>query len=313
MSTTTTERGSGDDAAMRPPPPAAFGRTGFGPRVAVLVAITLAVGLGWARLIAMIAAALPSADMAAFGPGMGVLNYFNGFQAFPPEVRAALGALCGPETGAWTGADWGLAAAMWVAMVAAMMLPTAVPVLLAAADREAAARAAGRPVASTVAIAAGYLAVWVAFALVATVLQGAATAARLLTPAGMAASFGLAGTTLIAAGLYQFTPLKRACLARCRHPAPLLAELAPSSLRAALHQGVVLGVDCLGCCWALMAAMFAVGVMNILWIVGLGAVMVLEKTHPSPRIVPAVGVVLVVCGLAAIAASPFGAALLARF
>jgi predicted metal-binding membrane protein len=282
-------------------------------RAVVAAVVLLAAVAGWLHLGAMVAAMLPTTDMASLGPGMGLFNRINGFAELPTEVRAALSFLCGPEGGPRDARDWMVVFLMWEAMVAAMMLPTALPVLLAHADATEGARRAGRPAGRTLAVGLGYLTVWTGFAGVATLVQGAAVAARVLTPAGLPASLVLAGTTLVAAGLYQFTPWKLSCLARCRRPAERFAELGAAGATASFRLGVAEGRDCLGCCWALMTAMFAVGVMNVVWIVGLGAVMIAEKLSDSWTVVRLVGLVLVACGLAAIAASPVGTALLARF
>jgi predicted metal-binding membrane protein len=289
--------------------PGAERSRGDGLRRALVALVVIAAALlGWLHLGAMIGEALPTSDMTAYGPGMGLFNFLNGFADFDAETRAAISALCGTEAGLRTLSDRLVVLAMWEAMVAAMMLPTALPVLLAHSD---AARRAGEPAGrTTLAVGLGYLAVWTAFAVVATVAQELMIAARMATPAGVPASLVLSGTTLIAAGLYQFTPWKWSCLARCRRPGARFST--GRSTIGALRLGLAEGVDCLGCCFALMVAMFAVGVMNVVWIVGLGAVMILEKVTSSWWIVRFVGVVLIASGVAALAASPVGAQLLSR-
>ncbi|NLH80694.1 MAG: DUF2182 domain-containing protein, partial [Phyllobacteriaceae bacterium] len=247
------------------------------------------------------------------GPGMGLFNRLNGLSGLTPETRAALTVLCGPVTATWSLADWATVFAMWVAMVAAMMLPTAVPVFRAYADLGAERARAGERIVSPIVLALGYLAVWLAFSLVATAGQGLLTQARLLTPAGLPASEVLAGTTMIAAGIYQFSPLKWACLARCRTPHPFFADNWTNRVFGVFRQGIAQGLDCMGCCWALMVVMFAVGVMNVVWIALLGAIMTLEKITTSVWVSRVVGVVFVVWGAGLVLASPVGTALLARF
>jgi predicted metal-binding membrane protein len=281
-------------------------------RVAVAVFVAVAAGLGWAWLGAMVVAMLSGTDMAALGPGMGIFNRLNGFAGLSPEMRAGLAMLCAPVTSSWAMTDWVTVFAMWMAMVAAMMLPTAVPVLMAHADLGATRAARGERVVSPIVLGLGYLAVWTSFALVATAAQGILTQARLLTPAGLPASLVLAGTTLIAAGIYQFSPLKAGCLVRCRSPRVVFAESWSDRVGGVFRQGIEQGIDCLGCCWALMVVMFAVGVMNVVWIAVLGAVMVWEKLSSSPWVSRGIGVILIVWGAVMIANSPVGAALLAR-
>lgn len=298
-----------DVAVDRPSPFAALRR----PKVVVWLAVGFGAAIGWGWLAAMVAGMLASTDMATLGPGMGVLNRLNGLAAMPVEVRAALTVLCGPTGEAWT-ASGGLAVfAMWVAMVLAMMLPSAAPVLTSFASLAETKRRAGEPAASPLVLAAGYLTVWIVFSGFATVAQGVLTQLRVLTPAGLTASQVLAGTTLFAAGIYQFSPLKLGCLTRCRYPAPYFADNWTARTAGVYRQGIEQGIDCLGCCWALMVVMFAVGVMNVVWIAIIGAVMTLEKVTYSAVVPRLVGVVLLVWGAALVAFSPVGSILLARF
>jgi len=282
------------------------------PHVAVAVFVTIAVLVGWVWLGAMVAGMLATTDMGTLGPGMGLFNRLNGLAELSPETRAALTVLCGPVGTSWSALDWGTVFAMWVAMVMAMMLPTAIPVFRAYADLGDERLRAGETIASPVHLALGYLAVWIGFSVVATAAQGLLTQARLLSPAGLPASEVLAGTTIFAAGLYQFTPLKWACLARCRTPHPFFADNWTNRAAGVFRQGIAQGVDCMGCCWALMVVMFAVGVMNVVWIVILGAIMTIEKLSPSPWVSRVVGLVFLAWGAGLVAASPVGVALLSR-
>jgi predicted metal-binding membrane protein len=154
-------------------------------------------------------------------------------------------------------------------------------------------------------VIAGYLAVWMVFAVAMTVAGAVlATTRGIDGPMGaMVSTF--AATTLFAAGLYQFTPLKRACLDRCRAPArPVgIAALTPKGRFA---RGLAHGLDCLGCCWALMAAMLAVGIMNIVWMVGLTAVMALEKTLPGDYLRWFIGMGLIGLAVLTFGQSPGG-------
>ena len=299
--TATGETKAGDGAATR-----------RRMRAVVFAFVGIGAALGWAWLVAMVAAMIAATDMSALGPGMGLLNRINGFADLSPEMRAGLAALCGPVTSVWSAADWATVAAMWVAMVAAMMLPSAAPVLTAYADMGAERVARGETMVSPVVLGLGYLAVWLGFAALATAAQGALTTARLLTPAGVPVSQVLGGTTMIAAGLYQFTPLKLACLSRCRAPRPFFADHWSDRVGGVFRMGVAQGVDCMGCCWALMVAMFAVGVMNVVWIALFGVISTVEKLLPSAWISRVVGAILIAWGLATLASSPIGAVWLGR-
>lgn len=287
------------------------------PRLLVLALVAVGAGLGWLYLGAMVAAMLPMTDMSEFGPGMGLFNAFNQFAGLPEDLRKALAVICAPEgghfgmpgAGAWGPRDLALVFAMWCAMVLAMMLPTAGPMMAAFADRAEAEAARGRPMAPVGALAGGYLTVWFGFAVVATLAQWGLTSARTLSPAMAPASLILAGSTLVAAGIYQFTPAKFACLVRCRTPATYFAEHWAGDARGVFGLGVEQGLFCFGCCWALMAVMFAVGVMNVVWIAVIGLVMAIEKTTTSFWFARLTGVGLIVWGAALILASPVGARL----
>lgn len=283
------------------------------PKVVVWSAVAVGAGIGWLWLAAMIAGMLAATDMSALGPGMSVFNRLNGFAELTPEMRAALTVLCGPTGEAWSLGDGLAVLAMWVAMVFAMMLPSAAPVLTSYAALAEDKRRAGEATVSPMVLAGGYLAIWIAFAVVATIGQGVLTQLRVLTPAGTTASQLLAGTTLFAAGLYQFSPLKMGCLTRCRFPAPYFADNWTARTGGVFRQGIEQGLDCLGCCWALMVVMFAVGVMNVVWIAIIGAVMVVEKVTTSLAVPRLVGVVLLLWGAALVLFSPVGGALLSRF
>jgi predicted metal-binding membrane protein len=283
------------------------------PRHALWATVLVGAGLGWAALLAMVAGGgmAGGGGLAALGPGMGVFDAIAGFASLPEPIRAGLKALCLPSTGAaWGASDLALVAAMWVTMAFAMMLPTAAPMLRTYADiAETAARKGERAVPVLV-LAAGYLTVWIGFAVLATAAQWGLIELRLVTPAMAPASLVLSGTTLVAAGLYQFTPMKNACLTRCRAPFSYFFARWTTAPAAVYRQGLEQGLNCLGCCWALMAVMFAVGVMNLVWIALIGVAMAVEKATSGPWPSRVIGAALVVWGLAMLAASPPGQRLL---
>jgi predicted metal-binding membrane protein len=194
----------------------------------------------------------------------------------------------GPMTGAsawmmtdtWDVPHQALLFAMWVVMMAGMMLPSAAPTLLlyASVVRKSPESASAHP--RAYAFAGGYLLVWTAFSLLATALQLLLRHWLLLSPMMEMRSRVFAGGLLVLAGLYQLTPCKRACLKSCRAPIEFIVHHWKPGLMGAFRLGLDHGVQCLGCCWALMLLLFVGGVMNLWWI-GLLTVFVLaEKLAP---------------------------------
>lgn len=171
-------------------------------------------------------------------------------------------------------------AAMWGAMMVAMMSPSAAPTILLYGRVHRNAAGASQP--PTAAFLAGYLACWIGFALVAAALQLALERAALASPATMALhGRPAAAALLIAAGIYQLSPLKDACLGRCRSPADFLARNYRPGASGALRVGLLHGAYCVGCCWMLMALLFVGGVMNLVWIAALTLLVAAEKLLPG--------------------------------
>lgn len=169
---------------------------------------------------------------------------------------------------------------MWAAMMVAMMLPSALPTLLVfhkAVRNDSAVRS---PSWQMFAFAAGYLLTWAGFSVGATLMQWGLAEAALLSPMMVSASPWLGGLLLIVAGVYQWTPLKYACLRNCRSPMAFLMEHWQPGMRGALRLGLRHGLSCVGCCWALMLLLFVGGVMNLLWIAAITAFVLVEKLAP---------------------------------
>ena len=193
--------------------------------------------------------------------------------AIPSEFRI-LSSIYGPDF--WRSlcvvtpdaAGVGKALAMWGLMTAAMMLPTALPALATYDDL---GRQTDAPVLPLV---AGYLAVWLGFAILAAALQMALFRAALVSPFGDSQSRVLSAGLLLAAGLYQFAPMKAACLAKCRQP---LTFFIAHWDEGPWRNGLRLGLVCLGCCWALMLLAFVGGVMNLAFMGLATLIMILEK------------------------------------
>lgn len=186
---------------------------------------------------------------------------------------------------------------MWWVMMIAMMLPSAAPMILVFATVNRKQRDTGRPYVATGIFAFGYLAAWAAFSLVAVILQWAFELTGLLSPMLVATNVIFGGFLLLAAGIYQLTPIKHACLRRCRSPLEFLSAHWQRGAGGALRMGLLHGAVCVGCCWFLMGLMFFGGVMNLYWIAGLALFVLLEKTVPGGHWLGyAAGVALLVWG-----------------
>jgi predicted metal-binding membrane protein len=187
--------------------------------------------------------------------------------------------MAGMDLGPWTAlGSSGWFVVVWTVMMAAMMLPSVAPTVALYA-RLAHEGTRWAPLAFT----AGYLLVWVAVGAVAVALEAGAGAL-----AGDALAWGSAGrpltvATLLAAAVYELTPLKDVCLGKCRSPLGFLLGAWRDGWRGALLMGSRHGAWCLGCCWALMAALFALGVMSIFWMALVAGLIAFEKTLPWRR------------------------------
>jgi predicted metal-binding membrane protein len=266
------------DAADRnlshlPPAAGRLGAVFARPKVIAIACVILLAGLGWAYL------ALLTAGVSDTSSAFGVL------------CRAMADSTLRPTTIA-------LMALMWGAMTLAMMLPSAAPMIFTYAEIADTAARKGEPIVTPFVLAAGYTVIWLGFAALATVVQVAFTRLALLD-SGLASANGLfSGAIFITAGIYQFSTLKHACLRQCQHPFPFFFANWKTTPRGVFRLGVRQGLFCLGCCWAMMLVMFAVGVMNVIWMAGLGIVMTIEKIGRGRRFSHAVGVVLIVAGVA---------------
>lgn len=182
----------------------------------------------------------------------------------------------------YDGADFALLALMWVVMMAAMMLPSVAPAVLVHA--EVSRRVAAASTARNVAFVAGYAVAWSAFALGAAALQLWLASLGLLSPDMRSASPLFGAALLAVAGAWQLTPMKEACLRRCRMPLQFVAEHWRDGSTGALRMGLWHGGYCVGCCGALMALLFVGGVMNLLWVAVIAAFVLLEKiAFPGTR------------------------------
>jgi predicted metal-binding membrane protein len=267
---------AGHDLSHLPPAAGRLGAAFARPKVLAAICVIALAGLGWLAL--------------------GLL--YSGLGAFE--------ALCRPLVlpgAAWGASGFAIVALMWGAMTLAMMLPSASPMILTYAEIADTAARKGERIVSPFVLAAGYTIVWLGFAAVATLAQFAFTRAALLD-SGMASASGLfSGAIFIGAGVYQFSALKHACLTQCQSPFPFFFANWETTPRGVFRLGVKQGLYCLGCCWAMMLVMFAVGVMNVIWMAALGLLMTFEKLGTGRRFTHMVGATLIAIGVAFVLAA----------
>jgi predicted metal-binding membrane protein len=251
-------------------------------RIVVAAALAGLAALAWAYVLWL------AADMDMGGMDM------SDFRMIP----AGMGMMA-PALAPWGGIEFAFVFAMWAVMMVGMMTPSAAPMILIYARLGRQAAIADKPFTATGWFATGYLLAWVGFALSATIAQWALDRATLLDPMMASSSKVLGGGVLIAAGIYQWTPLKDVCLAKCQSPFLFIQQLGGfrRDVIGSLLLGVRHGGYCVGCCWVLMALLFVGGVMNVLWIALLALLVLLEKILPLGRwIARAAGVTFLAAG-----------------
>jgi predicted metal-binding membrane protein len=191
---------------------------------------------------------------------------------------------------------------MWTVMMVAMMVPSAAPMILAFLTVNQRRQAAARPFVPVTIFLLGYLAVWTAFSAVATLAEWGLHQAALLSTTMTATSTALNGGLLIAAGVFQWTPLKRACLKGCRSPLSFLMSEWREGTAGAFVMGLRHGTYCVGCCWVLMALLFVAGVMNLFWVAVIALFVLAEKIGPKGELLARVaGIGLIIAGAALMA------------
>ena len=218
-------------------------------RIIVLGALVVALGLAWAYLLS--------------GAGMGN----GGMAMITPAV--------------W---DFGYAVLMffmWWVMMTAMMLPSATPMVLLFETINRKQKDASNPLVPTSLFALAYLIAWAGFSLAAAALQWSLESVALLSPMLASANVVFGGLLLLAAGVYQLTPLKRACLRHCRSPIQFILTRWRGGASGSFWMGLEHGAYCVGCCWFLMGLLFFGGVMNLYWITGIAVFVLLEKSVPT--------------------------------
>jgi len=173
---------------------------------------------------------------------------------------------------------------MWIVMMIAMMLPSVTPVILLFANVSRRRRLQGVLAASVSVFALGYLLAWTGYAVLAALGQSLLHSAALLSPAMASGSPLLGGGLLMLAGVYQWLPVKGACLSHCRSPLGFFTTEWREGVSGALVMGFRHGSYCVGCCWALMALLFVAGVMNLFWVVVIAGFVLAEKVVPNGRL-----------------------------
>ena len=203
-----------------------------------------------------------------------------------------------PQMTVWGPLDLAAIFIMWSVMMVAMMVPSASPMILLFARMNRKRKERHDPFVPTTFFLLGYLLVWTGFSATATLSQWGLHRAALLSPMMVATSPLLGGLLLIAAGMFQWTPLKRACLVHCRSPLHFFMAEWRDRKRGALRMGLKHGTYCAGCCWILMALLFVAGVMNLLWVGIITVFVLVEKVAPRGELVGRVaGISLVLAGI----------------
>ncbi len=226
------------------------------------------------------------------------LSLFHLSATMPGMDRADMPGMAMPRVHTWDPVDVVLLFVMWAVMMIAMMVPAATPMILTFAMVQRQRQAQDRASVPTVVFLLGYALVWTAYAAVAALAQWRLHEADLLSAAMASTSTRLGGALLLVAGAFQWTPLKQACLAKCRSPLSFVMTEWREGRAGAFVMGMRHGAYCVACCWALMALLFVAGVMNLLWVAGLAVFVLAERVLPGGLVVGRIaGALLLVAGV----------------
>jgi len=242
-------------------------------RALVALSIFTMCALAWAYLI-YLAAGMPSMASGTVAMRMAIPSDHN-----------------------WALPDFAAMLLMWPVMMIAMMLPSATPMILLYEKINRKRESQGRPRDPVALFVGGYLLVWVGFSVLATILNwGLHTGGSLTSMMGRGTPF-IAGVAMLGAGIYQWTSLKYACLTHCRSPVGFLMAHWREGRWGTVCMGLHHGLYCLGCCWLLMALLFVLGVMNLLWIAALTVFVLAEKVVPRGHLLSRIaGVFMITWG-----------------
>ena len=247
-----------------PLPPSVLERLLARDRRLIAVALAALVVLAWGYLLVLSKQMSDDASMASM-PGM--------------RAMANMPDLSGVTAGAAQAIA--LTVLMWWTMMIGMMVPSAAPMILLFGNVQRRQLAAESPRLRVALFTAGYLAIWAAFSVLAAVAQLALTKLALFAPLDLTVTAWLGAVLVALAGVYQLTPLKNACLRRCRSPAEFLSSHWRRGNSGAFRMGIDHGVYCVGCCWLLMSLLFVVGVMHLVWVAVIAVFVLIEKLVPQ--------------------------------
>lgn len=226
--------------------------------------------------------------LVVFAGLLGISLLAWGYMVHEARAMADTGVCCcagmkmsAPDTERWSAATMLPLFLMWAEMMVAMMLPSAAPMILIFAAVNRKRREQERPFVPTAVFVSGYLAVWTGFSALAALAQWTLHGFALLSPMMAATSPLLGGALLLAVGVFQWTPLKHACLNHCRSPLGFLLADWREGAGGAFMMGLKHGAFCAGCCWFLMALLFVAGVMNIWWVAIISVLVLAEKIAPK--------------------------------
>jgi predicted metal-binding membrane protein len=264
-------------------------------RLVVVIALVAVIVLSWVYVLAGAGMGMSAFEMTRMTQPVGVIDSTQpSVQGMSMGGTAVGGTMV---TGAWTVGYAVVIFFMWWVMMFGMMLPSAAPLLLLFARMMRKEKDKGAPYVPTGVFALGYVIMWAAFSAIATGAQWGLEASGLLSGIMVGTSAVLGAGLLIAAGVWQLTPWKNACLRHCRSPIGFLSAHWRPGRTGAFKMGLVHGAFCLGCCWFLMALLFYGGVMNLYWIIGLALYILIEKLLPAgARIGQLTGVILIAWG-----------------
>ena len=255
-------------------------------RILVLCGLVIVSALAWFYLIHE-------------ASSMKSMNKMDMNMSMPMDMNMDMGMgmeMAMPQMQTWRTLDLFLIFIMWGVMMVAMMVPTAAPMVLLFATINRKRRETQRPFVSTAVFLSGYVVVWTGFAALAALAQWLLHNKALMSPMMVSTSAVLGGVLLLAAGIFQWTPLKNTCLSLCRSPLDFLTSHWRDGNRGAFVMGFRHGIYCVGCCWVLMSILFVTGVMNLLWVALIAAFVLLEKIAPriiAPWVSRFTGVLLV--------------------
>ena len=266
----------------------------------VIAALSLVICASWIYVLNGAGMSMSAFEMSSWSRALGQAE--PGQMSCSPSgaMADAMAAMATPAV--WTAGYAILLFFMWWIMMIAMMLPSAAAMILLydVVDRKTKERAGqpGGPWATAV-FALGYLLAWAAFSAIATTLQWLFEWLGVLSPMMMNSTNALfSGGILLFAGVYQLTPIKQACLRHCRGPLEFLRFHWRPGIGGALGMGIHHGAFCLGCCWGLMAILFFGGIMNLYWMIGLAATVLIEKVFSVGSKLSAItGVFFIVWGM----------------